>query len=50
MARDDDLWVLEPTMLFGIEDEEAPQQWQDAASFAHGLGEMVINDGFLTRL
>jgi hypothetical protein len=48
-TQDDDLWLVEPTMRFELEGEEAVEEWRVAESFASGLAEgltsSAIGDG-----
>ena len=44
---DDDLWILEPEVRFGLEGEEAVHQWTQAVAFMNGLANMAADTPML---
>jgi hypothetical protein len=43
MLVDSDLWILEPSMRFAIEEEEAVRVWKEAADKLGGLAFLCID-------
>jgi hypothetical protein len=44
IARDEDLWILDPYMHIAIEDKEAVGEWEQAHEFFSDLAEMALSN------